>query len=90
MVDLRKRGFANRIIGVDTNLNHQNIALLCGLVDENDTLENAIEKSDLIILSTPVQIRYKNDTMVHNTKLPHIPSYFLGMVDSHNHPSIIS
>jgi prephenate dehydrogenase len=54
MVDLRKRGFANKIIGVDTNVNHQNIALLCGLVDENDTLENAIEKSDLIILSTPV------------------------------------
>ena len=42
MVDLRKRGFATRIIGVDTNVNHQNIALLCGLVDENDTLENAI------------------------------------------------
>jgi prephenate dehydrogenase len=54
MVDLRKRGFANKIIGVDTNINHQNIALLCGLVDENDTLQNAIEKSDLIILSTPV------------------------------------
>jgi prephenate dehydrogenase len=54
MVDLRKRGFADRIIGVDTNVLHQNIALLCGLVDENDTLENAIEKSDLIILSTPV------------------------------------
>jgi len=54
MVDLRKRGFANKIIGVDTNMHHQNIALLCGLVDENDTLENAIEKSDLIILSTPV------------------------------------
>ena len=54
VVDLRKRGFADKIIGVDTNLHHQNIALLCGLVDENDTLENAIEKSDLIILSTPV------------------------------------
>ncbi|MCX6327039.1 MAG: prephenate dehydrogenase [Bacteroidia bacterium] len=54
MVDLRKRGFADRIIGVDTNIHHQNIALLCGLVDENDTLENAIEKSDLIILATPV------------------------------------
>jgi prephenate dehydrogenase len=53
-VDLRKRGFAGRIIGVDTNVNHQNIALLCGLVDENDTLDNAIEKSDLIILSSPV------------------------------------
>ncbi len=54
MVDLRKRGFANKIIGVDSNINHSNIALLCGLVDENDTLENAIDRSDLIILSTPV------------------------------------
>jgi prephenate dehydrogenase len=54
MVDLRKRKFADKIIGVDTNMNHQNIALLCGLVDENDTLDNAIEKSDLIILATPV------------------------------------
>jgi prephenate dehydrogenase len=54
MVDLRKRGFADKIIGVDTNVNHRNIALLCGLVDENETLENAVEKSDLIILATPV------------------------------------
>jgi prephenate dehydrogenase len=54
MVDLRKRGFADKIIGVDINIHHQNIALLCGLVDENDTLENAVEKSDLIILATPV------------------------------------
>ena len=54
MVDLRKRKFADKIIGVDTNMLHQNISLLCGLVDENDTLDNAIEKSDLIILSTPV------------------------------------
>ncbi len=54
VVDLRKRKFADRIIGVDSNIHHQNIALLCGLVDENDTLENAVEKSDLIILSTPV------------------------------------
>jgi len=54
VVDLRKRGFADRIIGVDSNLHHQNIALLCGLVDENDSLENAIDRSDLIILSTPV------------------------------------
>jgi prephenate dehydrogenase len=54
VVDLRKRGFADKIVGVDTNILHQNIALLCGLVDENETLENAIEKSDLIILATPV------------------------------------
>jgi prephenate dehydrogenase len=54
MVDLRKRGFADKIIGVDSNVRHSNIALLTGLVDENDNLENAIEKSDIIILSTPV------------------------------------
>jgi prephenate dehydrogenase len=53
-VDLRRRGFTDKIIGVDTNIHHQNIALLCGLVDENDSIENAIEKSDLIILATPV------------------------------------
>jgi prephenate dehydrogenase len=54
MLDLRKRHFADRIIGVDASLQHQNIALLCGIVDETDTLENAVDRSDLIILSTPV------------------------------------
>jgi len=53
-IDLRKRGFADRVIGVDTSIQHQNIAKLCGIVDETDTLENAVEKSDLIILCTPV------------------------------------
>jgi prephenate dehydrogenase len=59
MIDLRKRGFAEHIIGVDTNLQHQNIAKLCGLVDEIDTLENAIDRSDLIILCTPVDANCK-------------------------------
>lgn len=54
MIDLRKRGFTNKIIGVDSNLQHRNIALLCGLIDETDTLENAVDRSDLIILCTPV------------------------------------
>jgi prephenate dehydrogenase len=40
-------------------VHHQNIALLCGLVDENDTLENAIDRSDLIILATPVNTNCK-------------------------------
>jgi prephenate dehydrogenase len=52
--DLKKRKFADRIIGVDNNIQHRNIATLCGLVDETETLENAISLSDLIILSTPV------------------------------------
>lgn len=53
-IDLRKRGFAGKVIGVDTSIQHQNIAKLCGIVDETDTLVNAVEKSDLIILCTPV------------------------------------
>ncbi len=53
-IDLKRRGFASVIIGVDSNKHHQNIALHSGLVDKIDTLENAVRKSDLIILSTPV------------------------------------
>jgi prephenate dehydrogenase len=53
-IDLKRRGFATTVIGVDSNLHHQNIALHSGLVDEIDTLENAVNKSDLIILCTPV------------------------------------
>ncbi len=56
MVDLRKRGFTDRIIGVDDNIRHRNIALLTGLVDETDELESAVDKSDLIILSAPVNV----------------------------------
>ncbi len=53
-LDLRKRKFAEKIIGVDSSLQHQNIAQLCGITDETDTLENAIDRSDLILLCTPV------------------------------------
>jgi prephenate dehydrogenase len=54
MLDLRKRKFADKIIGVDSSLQHQNIALLCGIIDEADALENAVDRSDLIVLCTPV------------------------------------
>lgn len=53
-LDLRKRHFTDRIIGVENNQQHRNIAQLCGIIDEIDTLENAIDKSDLVILCTPV------------------------------------
>jgi prephenate dehydrogenase len=59
MIDLRKRGFADRIIGVESNIQHRNIAQLCGLVDETDSLENAVDRSDLIIISTPVDTIWK-------------------------------
>jgi prephenate dehydrogenase len=54
MLDLRKRKFTDRIIGVDSSIQHRNIAMLCGIVDETDTLENAVDRSDLILLCTPV------------------------------------
>ena len=66
MIDLRKRGFADRIIGVDSNIRHSNIAQLTGLVDETDTLENAIDKSDLIVLSAPVNVNCTLLTAVLN------------------------
>lgn len=53
-IDLKRRGYASLVIGVDSNKHHQNIALHSGLVDKIDTLQNAVKKSDLIILSTPV------------------------------------
>ncbi|MFA5972368.1 MAG: prephenate dehydrogenase [Lentimicrobiaceae bacterium] len=55
-IDLKRRGFASTIVGVDNNKHHQNIAIHSGLVDKIDTLENAVKKSDLIILSTPVNV----------------------------------
>jgi len=54
MIDLRKRNFTDRIIGVDTNIQHRNIAQLGGIVDETDSLEKAVDRSDLILLCTPV------------------------------------
>lgn len=59
MTDLKKRGFADHVIGVDTNVQHLNIAKLTGLVDETASLDEAIDKCDLIILSTPVNANCK-------------------------------
>jgi prephenate dehydrogenase len=53
-LDLKKRGFSEEIIGVDNNLRHSNIAALTGLADKIETLENAVEESDVILLCTPV------------------------------------
>ena len=53
-LDLRKRKFADKIIGVDSSLQHSNIAQLCGIIDDADSLENSVDRSDLILLCTPV------------------------------------
>ena len=52
-IDLRKRGFAATILGVDNDKINANAALSLGLVDEICTLEESVKRSDLVIISTP-------------------------------------
>jgi len=51
---LREKGFAGTIFGVDKNPQHRTIAMYCGLANEFLPLDEAIAKSDLILLCSPV------------------------------------
>ncbi len=53
-ISLKENGFADRIIGVDANQENLDKAIRRRLIDEESSLEAAIEKSDLVIVSTPV------------------------------------
>ena len=53
---LKQNGFAGKIIGVDSNLNHQQQALELGLVDEICNLETAVRSAGLVILAVPVNV----------------------------------
>ncbi|NPA44765.1 MAG: prephenate dehydrogenase [Chlorobi bacterium] len=53
-IDLRKRNFAKKIFGVDSDILHAETAKNIGLVDEIVDLETGINSADLIILATPV------------------------------------
>lgn len=55
-IDLKKRGFAEWVTGVDNNQLHAEAALHIGLVDEVSPLGKAIDTSDLIILATPADV----------------------------------
>lgn len=50
----RNIGMTDRIVGVDSNTEHCREALELGLVDEILPLDQAIQKSDIIILAVPV------------------------------------
>ena len=58
-LELKSKKFCDKTIGVDINKGHQEIALRNDLVDEICSLENAISLSDIIILSTPVNVSNK-------------------------------
>jgi prephenate dehydrogenase len=54
-LDLKSRGFATHVIGVDSNKQNGLDAVNLGLVDEMMELKKAITASDIIIVSIPVQ-----------------------------------
>ena len=51
---LKEHGIADQVFGVDNNATNAAEALRRGLVDETLTLEESIERSDLIVLAIPV------------------------------------
>lgn len=58
-IDLKKRGFADHIIGVDSNNIHANTARHIGLVDEIADIDYTIENAEIIIVATPVNAALK-------------------------------
>ena len=58
-IGLKENGIATRVVGVEENEFHSRRALELGLVDEISNLEGSIAKSDLIILSIPVDAAEK-------------------------------
>lgn len=53
-ITLKENGFAQHIIGVDARQENLDKAIRRRLIDEDKSLELALEEADIIILSTPV------------------------------------
>lgn len=53
-IDLKKRDFASKIIGVDNDKINANAALNIGFVDELSNIEDAVKRAELIVLAIPV------------------------------------
>lgn len=53
-IALKENGFAQTIIGVDANPDNIDKAFRRRLIDETYSLSDAIQKSDLVVLATPV------------------------------------
>jgi prephenate dehydrogenase len=56
---LKETGFANKVIGVESNPNHAKKALDLGLVDAICELEEAVTQSDAVIIAIPVDAAEK-------------------------------
>lgn len=53
-IDLRKRGIATSLIGVDENEDHCGEAVRLGIVDETNSIQNALAVADMVIVAVPV------------------------------------
>ncbi|MBN2450456.1 MAG: prephenate dehydrogenase [Lentisphaeria bacterium] len=53
-IDLRRRGYARHVIGVDKDPLHAATALRIGLVDEIAALEEALPRADVVVVAVPV------------------------------------
>lgn len=58
-LDLKKRGFANHVFGVENNPENAAKALELGIVDDIVSLEMGCKLADLIVVATPVNIAAK-------------------------------
>ena len=58
-IDLKRRGFASRILGVESDALHAEAALKMGLCDEIVSYEDCVSRSELIIVAIPVGIAIK-------------------------------
>lgn len=58
-ITLKENGFADHVIGVDAVPEHERKALRRYLIDEALPLAEAVAKSDLIVLATPVDVMRK-------------------------------
>ena len=53
-IDLKRKGFAQKVVGVEADPVNASAAQKIGLVDEIVTLEECVEESDIVVLAVPV------------------------------------
>lgn len=58
-IDLKRRGFADKVVGVDNDTVHAAAAKQIGLVDDIVTYDECIATSDIIVVAVPVSAAIK-------------------------------
>ena len=53
-IDLKRKGFAQKVMGVEADPVNASAAKQIGLVDETVTLEECVAESDIVVLAVPV------------------------------------